>query len=1033
MLDLVVLPRKIFSMRKPRASAGLLALSAFLVTIPAAYAQSAGRIAGIVNSTASGGPLADVTIHIGGTRFGALTASDGRYTIGGVPPGAYTVRATRIGYAPQSATVTVVDGETVTADFKLANQAVSLEEMVVVGYGSQKATTLTGSVSSVDAKAIEARSVSNPVQALQGKMPGLRVTQSNGQPGKEDVNLTIRGVGSFSGSLSPLIIVDNVVGSLSDLDPNSIESISVLKDASSASIYGARAANGVIIVTTKRGDRAQGLKANYGAKLMQQSLIELPDFIWNSYEWMQLHNTAIRNSGLGTTLYPDSIINLYKTPSTLYPSVNWAKVLFRDPAVKSQDLSFSGRSGQTNYYAGFGAWDQDGIMKGFYYQKYTATLNLDSRINDRINFGISLKGRRHEAKQPYNGPNDVMISLSRSRPTYGPLLPDGSGRYTSRAWPLYEPLRGEKNLIGLAENGGSWSGGSNVVGNVSTDVYLLENLKWTTRLGAQFDVGKEKFLRPLIPTYNWFTGAFDVYADQLSKIFLRQEASSRNYYTAYSTLGYDRSFAGTHNLAILVGTSVEKSTYENVLGTREGFVSPFIDVLGAGPPLGQTTGGNFSEYALASLFGRVNYNFREKYLAEVTVRRDGSSRFPPANKNAVFPAISAGWRISEEGFFEGGRRWVDDLKLRASYGLLGKDDIGNYPYQAAIRTGYDYPFGGSVLPGIARPGLNNDRIRWEETSIADFGVDLAAANRRLSFTADYYVKTTSGILRASQVPAYAGVSGPPVNEGVVRNTGVELALGHEDQVRTVQYGAKLIYSSFKNTLVRFGAPQIGGENIIKEGLEYNSYYLYQADGIYRTPAEIAAGPTPLVPAVPGDIRLRDVNGDGKITPDDRVPVSGRYPRYEIGLDLNAHWKNFDISSFLQGEQGRKVMVDSWIVRPFMGSGGVISWWRNAWSPQNPTSDQPRLVHSETSKPTSIWTKNTFWLRDASYLRLRNLTLGYTVPQSVVGRIGLGKARVYLNGENLKTWTPFEFGNPEQGSNTAYPVYRTLTFGLDVGF
>jgi TonB-linked SusC/RagA family outer membrane protein len=1023
-------------MRYPPFGAAVAALCVSLSALTSVHAQSPGRIAGAVTDE-RGTPLPAVRVNVAGTTLGAATGSDGRYTINGVPPGDRIVRASRLGYGPRSQPVSVVEGQIATANFVLTAQAVLVEGMVVVGYGTQKATSLTGSIASVDAKDLESRSVANPIQALQGKMSGLRVTQTSGQPGREGVGLGIRGQGSFSGDRSPLVIIDDVVGSLSDLDPNTIESVSVLKDASSASIYGARAANGVIVVTTKRGARVDGLRMNYSGKMMRQSVINLPDLVWNSPEWMQMHNTAIANARLGIPLYPDSIINLYRTPSALYPSVDWAKEVFRSPSVQSHNMSFTGKSGATNYYASLGRWDQDGIIKGFYYKKNTGLLNLDSRVNDRVKFGMSLKALRDEWKQPYNGAGDVLISLSRSRPTYGPLLPDGSGRYTSRAWPTIEVPRGEKNLFGLAEMGGEWSSLTSVVGNASTEVTLLPNLRWTTRASAQFDNTKGKYQRPLIPTYNWFTGAFDMYADQLAEIVLRQNINTYNYYTAYSTLNVDRSFGGVHNVSALAGASVERLARDGLTGERRGFASPVLDVLNAGPADGQVTTGFLNEYGLASTFGRVNYNYREKYLVEGTIRRDGSSRFPPANKYGVFPAVSAGWRISEERFFPKDKLSIDELKVRASYGRLGKDSTAGgfsayYPYQEAIRPGYDYPFGNTVQPGVARTALANDQIRWEETSIADVGIDMSTSERRLSLTADYYVKTTSGILRPSQIPAYAGLTSPVVNQGVVRNIGVELTLGHQNQVRGVDYGATFIFSAYRNKVTKFGAPQISGNTLMQEGLEIDSYFLYQADGIYKSQAEIDQGPKPLFPAVPGDIRLRDVNGDGKITPDDRVDVRGRHPKFEAALDLNASWRSFDVSAFLQGENGRKIMTDSWLVRPFQGGGGVLSWWRDAWSPQNPDSDKPRLVHAE-SRNTSIWAPNTYWLRDASYIRLRNLSLGYRLPEPVAARLSLSKARIYLNGENLFTRTPFEFGNPEENSTNSYPVFRTLMLGLDVGF
>lgn len=1004
---------------------GILALAAPL------GAQETGQITGTVTRE-TGEPLSGVSVAVVNTSVAALTGTDGRYTVR-VQPGQHTVRATLIGYGPQTLAVTVTAGETAVADFLLSAEAVALDELVVVGYGTQRRMEVTGAVASVEAEQIGERPVASAVQALQGRLPGLRVTQGSGQPGQEGLDMRIRGVGSFASDNAPLVIVDGVVGSISNLNPASIESITVLKDAASAAIYGARAANGVVLVTTKRGAGADGLEMRYGGKVMNQSRINFPEMVWNSVEWMTMYNQAVEASGLGYPSYPQDVIDLYRTPSVQYPSVNWEREVLKDVTVHSHDLSFSGRTGNTNYYANLGLWNQDGVFRGFSFEKYTAVLNLDSPINDRLRFEISLKGVSEKQKEPYNGAGDVFISLLRSRPTYGPLLPDGSGRYTSRAWPEYELAAGEKNLFGLAEMGGIWRDHIGIIGTAAVDVTLLPGLIWTTRAGLQFDQNQYKRQIPMIPTYVYNTGEFDMYADNRGQIELNQDVSSYNYYTAYSTLSYDTRLGDEHRVQLMGGASVEKSTNDSLSAYRRGFASHSLDVISAGPAEGQTTGGWLSEYALASIFGRANYAFRDRYLFEASLRRDGSSRFPPAHKYAVFPSFSAGWRIAEEPFLRERAPWLSELKLRGSYGKLGKDDVsGNYPYQSTLDLGWDYPMGSGVQAGVVRTQLNNPRIRWEETKITDVGVDLVAWDGLVSATLDYYVKTTSGILRPAQIPGYAGLSAPVVNQGVVENRGVEVVLGHRNRLGDLSYGANVNFATFRNELVEFGAQQIGGNTIMREGLEIDRFFVYQADGVYGSQEEIDAGPTPGWPAKPGDIRITDVNGDGRITADDRVDVSGAHPAFEYALDLFASWKRFDVSALVQGEQGRRVPVNGWGVLPFAGGTGVLAWWRDAWSPENPDSDKPRLLHAGFGN-TSNWANSTYWLRDVSYTRLKNVTLGYTLPESVAGSFGMSRARIYLNGENLLTWTPFELGDPERAGNLSYPFFRTLTVGIDVSF
>jgi TonB-linked SusC/RagA family outer membrane protein len=973
-----------------------------------------------------GAPLSGVSIKIKGSDAGTVSDEDGKYRIVGADRNVVLVFS-YVGYATQEFLV----GHHTQINVSLTEQLSNLSDVIVVGYNTQKRTNITGSMVAVQAKDIENSSVSDPLESLEGKTPGLRITQSGGQPGGEGMTLNIRGPNSFASDNSPLVLVNGVVGNISDLDPSFIESVTVLKDAASAAIYGARASNGVILVTTKKGTGDSRLSVQYNGGYIVQNRINMPKRVWNSYDYMNMHNTAVINAGGGGSLYGADTIALYKNPSDQYPSFNWENFMFHPINIVSHSLTIGGRTGNTSYQAAMGIWNQDGIVRGFNYKKYTGMFNLESQVNKRLKLGVTTNGIVDNQTQPFNGSSDEILATLGQLPDYKPTLTDGSGNFANRAWPF---AAGNKNPLAAASAGGLWNTDFKFNGTAYARLNILDNLVWEVKGGMSYTENDNKQQTPVVPVYDYLTNQFYANLNDNSTISLNETNTRTTYYTVYSTLNYFTSFWKDYHLNVLAGVSQEKSNNSNLYGYRYGFASNNLDVISAGPSDGQQTAGDETEYALRSQFGKINLDYQNKYLLEGDFRRDGSSRFPPANKYAFFPSVSAGWRIAQENFVRKHVGWLSELKLRASYGELGNDNVnGNYPYQNVIGTGWNYPFS-SLQGGVGRGNLANDQLKWEQTDIANIGLEYNVLHSLLYGSIDYFSKTTSGILRQEQIPGYAGVGSPYVNEGKVSNKGYEVVIGHKGHIHEFDYSAEFNISGYKNKLVKFGAPEYG-TNMMKEGYEMNSYYMYQSDGIYQSQDEITKGPTPLYVESPGDVRIKDVDGDGKITPNDRVPVKGINPDYYFGLNLSASWKGFDMNIFFQGEHGQKVLMNGEYsgVLPFGGNMAPLEWWNDSWTSSNHSATKPIMDDYYGPLGASTRATTTFWLMDKSYMRLKHVSIGYTLPASLTKKASVSKLRVYVNAENLLTFTKFKFGDPETGGQLAYPMMSSLNFGLNVQF
>jgi TonB-linked SusC/RagA family outer membrane protein len=747
---------------------------------------------------------------------------------------------------------------------------------------------------------------------------------------------------------------------------------------------------------------------------------------------MNMFNEAMNNAGSGLTEYGADTIALYKTPSPQNPSFNWQKFMIHSANIVNHSLSIGGRTGNTNFEGAMGIWNQDGIVTGFSYKKYTGMFNLESQVTKGLKLGVTTNLLVDNQVQPYNGESDEILAIRSQLPDYQPYLLDGSGNFANRAWAFESP---QKNPLAAASAGGDWTTDFKFNATAYTRLNILKNLVWEVKGAMFYSESDNKVQTPVVPVYDYRTNQFYQNMNNNGTISLSEAESKTPYYTIYSTLNYHAAFGNGYHLNALLGVDQENSTTTTLSGYRYGFASNTLTVLSAAPSEGQTTGGDESQYALRSQFGKVNLDYQSKYLFEADFRRDGNSRFPPANKYAYFPSFSAGWRLSQENFIRDNLNWISELKLRASYGQLGNDNVnGNYPYQNVISTGANYPFAGTLDGGVVMSTLSNDKLKWEQTSVKNLGLDYNIKRSLLYGSVDYFLKSTSGILRQEQIPGYAGVGSPYVNEGQVNNKGYEVVIGHKGHINKVGYGAEFNISAYKNKLVKFGAPEYGSSTMLKEGYEMNAYYMYRANGIYQSQAEVTEGPkTPWVES-PGDVRIKDVDGDGSVTPNDRVPVKGANPNYYYGLNLFANWNGVDLTIFFQGSQGQKVLVNGEYsgVLPF-GGGVPLTYWENAWSAENHSTSIPSLTNFNGPLDQSTLATSTFWLENTSYMRLKNMTIGYTLPIIMTKTVFIKKLRFFASGENLLTFTKYKFGDPESGGNTAYPMMRSLTLGLNVQF
>lgn len=972
------------------------------------------NVSGVVKD-GTGQPLPGVTVLVKGTTTGTVTELDGSYTLS-APEGAVLVFSF-VGYVVQEINV----GNQSVIDVTLMEDETSLDEVVVVGYGTQKKVNLTGAVSTITSSDLANQPVGQTSMALQGVAAGVTVTQRSGQPGADGGAIRIRGIGTM-GDSNPLIMVDGVETNINNVDPNEIESISILKDAASASIYGSRASNGVVLITTKRG--VDGVRVNYNMFSGFQMPTDLPKIV-GAMDHMILTNEAFTNVG-NTPRYTEQFLEQYRAgmPSDQFPDTDWQKLTMSNSAfIQNHNIGINAGSERAKLFASISYLDQQGIIPNTKFNRFNIRLNSDVKLTQKLTFSSDIFLSRGIRTQPSNGTGYVFHWMRRIPANEVGIL--SNGRY-GEGWNGDHPLARAKD------------GGQTV--NESLDAILNFRLdyKFTDWLSAEV-MYSPKYWNPHQKTFRNITQTYardgitpTHFTPQRNSLSERFDRQLYNNFRALLTA--EKSINDVHTLAFIGGFQQEDQTDIWISAYREVFPLPDYQYINAGNRVNEQTGGAGTHWALRSIFGRVTYNYKDRYLLEGNVRRDGSSRFATGNRHGVFPSFSAGWRISEEPFMQGTNHIIDQLKLRASWGRLGNQNVGLYPFAAFMAlggNGQDYVFNRANSPGAALNEMANSTIKWETAESTDIGLDLNLWGK-LDISADYYYRRTNDILLRLNVPLTLGLTAPLQNAGVVENKGYEIMINYRNKIGEVNYGIMANFSDVKNQVLDMRGIENTGRTVSREGHPINAFFGYKAIGLFQSQEEVDNSPTQFGKVGPGDIKYLDVNNDRVINNQDQTVIGNQIPRYTFGLRLNADYKGFDVSIFLQGV-GK---VDGYLfgqgIMPFFLGGTVHEQHKDRWTPNNPNASFPRLAWNQTNNEQT----SSFWMRSAAYLRGQNIQLGYSFPKPLLERMKIQNFRIYLSGRNLFTIDNFYEGyDPEAPISDGgwYPQMAVYTIGLNVNF
>ncbi len=999
----------------------LLALFTFLISV--AFAQEKITISGKVTNGETN--LANVSVKIPGSRAGTTTDEQGNFKIDAVK--GQTLVFSYVGYEEQS--LTISDQKEINITLKIL-EGNALNEVVVVGYGTKKKVNLTGAVSSISGKELEGRPITNLSSALQGTMAGVTVTVNNGQPGNDVGTIRVRGIGTL-GNSDAMVMVDGIVSSMNDINPSDIESITVLKDAASASIYGSRAANGVILITTKSARKGEAI-AHYNMDIGKQSMTATPDFI-DSWQASTLYNEALVNEGK-LPKYSDAEIQKFKDGSDPehYPNTDWWGLFWKGSGLQqNHSLDVSGGTDKMQSYLSVGYLGQDGLVKGSSLDRYNTRFKTDLKIGQRI----KVSGNLSYSQQLFREPVSNIHSLD-----FGQLV--GTLNQTGRVVPNmingYYGYSDEGNPIAVLKGGSNnFNKTHRLSAILQADVEVVKNLHVKPLLGYTANIIEAKSRINDLQYYDPATGEPSLWE---GPNIVASNSSFLDNLTMQVLLQYDKSF-GEHDFSVLGGYSQEHNKYDYLFGSRRGYLNNALDQLDAGPVTALQNSGNASEYALQSVFGRINYSFRKKYLVEGDIRDDGSSRFAPGNRWAVFPSASVGWRISEEPFFEPAKKIFSDLKIRASWGQLGNQDIGTYPYQATIATGRNYTFGGQTVDGIAPVNGVNADIKWETTTTKDIGLDAVLFSGMITFTGDYFIRNTDNILLPLPVANAFGLNAPVINAGSVQNKGIELTAGYHLRRHDFSFNAEANMSFIKNEITSLAGtgPFPNGSTIQGQGLPINALFGWVSEGLFQSQDDIdkhAAQNGMGGPVGPGDIKYKDLNNDGVIDSKDRQYLGTYFPKLTYGLNISAQYKKFDVALFLQGAADVKSFVSGRILGSLYDKDGdPTSIWLDRWTPDNTNASFPRVWNSNSQNDPGA-TPSSFWVRNAGYLRLKNVQVGYTLSNGFLSRKGI-KLRIYWTGKDLLTFTKFyKWVDPESplgGNSFSYPMVKVNSLGINLTF
>ncbi|QJD79170.1 SusC/RagA family TonB-linked outer membrane protein [Spirosoma rhododendri] len=1032
-------------------------------------------ITGTVTDAANGEKLAGTTVQVKGTNVGATTNADGRYQLT-LPAGGTTLVFSFIGYQPTEVAV----GNRSVVDVKLTSTDNALSEVVVVGYGVQNRRDVTTAIGSVRAKDLANQPVPSFDQALAAKIAGVQVTQTSGAPGAA-LSVRVRGTGSISAGNDPLYVIDgiplsrdtkyatgstntqfpdNPINVLSTINTDDIESIEVLKDASAAAIYGSRGSNGVVLLTTKRG-RDGKTTVNYDSYVGMQQVSKKIDML-NAYEYAQIAYEAknnayldrnatgkatdandVRNRGVGapSTLIPPEIVP-YLSGQTGLTDTDWQDAIFRTAPIQNHTLSVSGGTDKLRFYVSGNYLNQRGVVIASGYKRYGLRANVEVKTG-RLTVGANLNPTYgyHDlvkAEGPYLGEGVVGLALQ-MQPIWPVNNADGSYNFGSNGWGY--GATSILNPVAIANQVSDKLSQIRLLGNTYAQYEIIDGLTYRLNLGTDINSFQRDYYRPSTLEIRDRKGASTPTGFSRAQNFVN--------WLVENTLNYSKSF-GPHAISALAGFTAQKDRRVANELTATNFPNDLVYTLNAG----QVSSGSsdVQEWSLLSYLGRVQYDYAGKYLLSGAIRADGSSRFGRNNRWGYFPSVSAGWNISQESFLKSST-WVSDLKLRASYGLTGNFQIPNYG-SISLLNYQNYILGSEVLVSGLAPGNSaNDRLRWEKTAMLDVGFDLSLWRNRLSLTVDYYNANTSDLLLNVPVPRTSGFSTELQNIGKVNNKGIEVTLGTQQTFGRVTWNGSLNFASNRNRVVALGpsgdpiivAGGVAGAQFITQiGRPIGEYYTMIYDGVFKNQAEIDAYPH-VSTTRPGDFRFIDNDGNGTIDfSRDRAITGSYFPKYTFGFNSSLSYAGFDLNVAVQGVQGHKILN---LIRRYIynmeGNGnlfqGAMDRWQSADNPGNGLVNRANRLASGSNGEISTW-----HIEDGSYVRIRTLTLGYTIPSALAQRLRLNRARLYVTAQNPFTFTKYLGYNPEVNSRPdsalssgedygTYPLSRTTSVGLNLSF
>lgn len=1047
------------------------------------FAQSI-TVKGLVKDEA-GEPIIGASVLVKGSSQGTITDFDGNFTLSNVNKNS-TLEVSYVGYIAQEVKAAANLTITLKEDAKL------LDDVVVIGYGVQKKSVVTASIAKVSAEDLEGKSRLRAEDALKGLAAGVTVTSASGQPGSKSM-IRIRGNGTINNN-DPLYIIDGLATDQNGMElvnPSDIESIEVLKDAASGAIYGARAANGVILVTTKKGKLGKA-QINYNGSWGFQSAWKHRD-VTGATDYAVLQNEKYINGGFAP-LYADP----YKLKDANGNEIkgfgtDWQELLFNNNApITQHDVSVSGASEKVNYYVSLGYFSQEGIVGGNYGQSNYNRLTLRSNTNynvfdaskernflNKLDLGVNVsymrvKNTGIDANSTWGSPLGSALYLAPTLPVVltGDMAKDQIAAYPT--YDLYKDANGnpytipgfigsyqeQNNPIAMMQRNPTKNWSHKFMPKFSLDLQIYENLKYHFSYSAELSFwGNEG----ATTTLYYLSGNNN--ADKTNASAYKGQNTT---WQVDNTLTYDKTI-GKHTFGVVLGQSAMKFKGDELGGNRNFLINPnkpSINYATGQVELGKDENGNitgatayfgvyggpYTEHRMSSLFGRVSYNYDERYMFQATVRRDGSSRFGRNNKYGTFPSVSVGWNITNEEFMQDTKDWLNNLKFRASWGKNGNDAIPDFGYSALTTAGgnTNYFFGKvpSMNQGSKAERLANEDLKWEESEQTDLGLDFAFFNNALTFSVDYFVKKTNGMILDMPIPSYVGENKPLGNVGDMKNSGFEFELGYKFKVADANFAIKGNASYLKNELknlgndtgfLNYGISQFSdGGTRAENGQPFPFFYGYKTAGVFQNMADVNAyvnkdGGLIMPDATPGDLRFVDVNGDGKITSDDRTNIGNGTPKWTFGLNMNADWKGFDFTAFFQGVAGVDVFDATY--RQDIASGNYPTWMLSRWTGEGTSNKVPILKQGDSKN----WVVSDLYVFDGSYLRLKNITLGYTLPRALTRKYSVDRLRLYVMAENLFTWTKYHGFDPEIGSGSTslgvdygvYPQARTFTFGINL--